>query len=73
MSEERNLTTCKACGQIKPRAIKGKFDDKNKKYVDDAGRLWNGRVCPECHAERTKVKMKNLRLSRKAGAVDEVS
>jgi hypothetical protein len=60
--EESDLSTCRLCEQIKLRRFVGKFDDKNKKYVDDQGKLWNGRVCPQCHSDRSRSNMKRLRM-----------
>lgn len=55
---ERNLTICKECKEIKGRSIDGKYNHKDKRYVDDNGKLWNGTVCPQCHAKKTAERMR---------------
>ena len=45
---ENNITECRACGEKKQRILMGKFNQKDKKYSDEHGKLWNGRKCPEC-------------------------
>lgn len=63
---EKDMSTCRKCGQIKTRILEGKFDDKNKRYLDENGFLWNGRTCPDCHKANVRERMAKLRLSRKA-------
>jgi hypothetical protein len=67
IKEETDLSTCRVCGKIKQRRFVGKFDDRNKKYVDENGKLWSGRICPSCHKDRVKHRMKRLRKYGKAG------
>lgn len=55
---ESNLRICKVCKQLKNRTEAGKFNAKDKKWVDDTGKLWNGSCCPACNAIRVKEKMK---------------
>lgn len=57
----KDLRQCKLCGETKIRIQAGNFDEKNKKFVDESGKLWNGLVCPPCNHTR----MKNLYQSRK--------
>jgi len=61
MKEESDLSTCRLCEQIKLRKLIGKFDDRNKKYVDEHGKLWCGRICPSCHRDRARGNMQRLR------------
>lgn len=69
---ERSLIKCKNCGQTKVRILSGKFPDgKNNRWVDENGKLFNGKCCPACATEKAKQKMKELRF-RKAIA-EEVS
>lgn len=67
MKEETDISTCRVCDKLLVRKFVGKFDDKNKKYVDEGGRLWNGRTCPRCHADRSRNNMKRLRKYGKTG------
>lgn len=53
---------CKTCKFIKSRIPDGKFlNQKNKKWRDESGALWNGSVCPACNTARLKEVMKNKR------------
>lgn len=61
MSEERNKRQCKVCKEIKDRILQGKFNLKDKKWVDPEGGLWNGSVCPKCNRDRVRGLMKKLR------------
>lgn len=59
---EINKTLCKVCNKIKDRIEAGKFNVKDKKWVDETGKTWNGRICGICNLERVKIRM---RLKRK--------
>lgn len=61
---ENDLSTCRKCNLIKVRILSGTFDGRNKRFVDDKGRLWNGRCCPDCNNERIRLQMQKLRLAR---------
>ncbi len=62
---ETNLRHCKICSQLKSRTENGKFGkSRNKRYVDENGKLWNGNVCPGCHDKKTAANMKHLRYTR---------
>lgn len=62
---ESNQTKCKVCNLMKPRILAGKMDEKNKKFIDDTGKMWSGRTCPGCHKERMKTNMSKMRFDRK--------
>lgn len=59
---ESNKRICKICLQIKDRIQSGKFDEKNKRWVDETGKLWNGSKCPECTKNVSKEKMRLKRI-----------
>jgi ribosomal protein L40E len=61
MKEESDFSTCRRCGANKLRKFIGYFDDKNKKYIDENERLWNGRTCPSCVAHKSKLRMRAKR------------
>jgi hypothetical protein len=64
--EEINLSKCSGCQEIKTRIQDGKYPDgRNKKWVDEHGKTWVGRRCPECVVLSMKGRMKSLRASRK--------
>lgn len=55
---EKNLSTCKLCLEKKQRAEDGKYgESRNKRWRDESGRLWRGRVCPDCHKTEMKSRM----------------
>lgn len=62
---ETDLAQCKTCNQIKVKKFIGKYDANNKKYVDEHGKAWNGRKCPQCQVDHTKHRMRELRADRK--------
>lgn len=58
---EINKRLCKKCNVIKDRISGGKFDKKNKRWVDKDGKCWNGSVCPTCHKGKVRDNMRKLR------------
>lgn len=56
-----NTATCKKCGATGLKITQGKYNFKNAKYVDSEGKAWNGRVCPKCHRENMRERMKGKR------------
>lgn len=58
---EANKRLCKICKELKTRITDGKFDEKNKRYVDENGWLWNGSKCPQCQLISVREKMKARR------------
>ena len=57
--EEKQSKVCKICNKLKYRILDGKFDDINKRWINEDGKLWNGLVCPPCHKIRMKENSKN--------------
>jgi len=67
---ETNKRLCKLCGILKDRIETGKYpDNKNKKHVDESGKLWNGSVCGTCNVKRSHENMKKLRARRKENEI----
>lgn len=67
IKEESDLSICRRCGERKLRKFVGYFDEKNKRYIDEAGRLWNGRKCGSCVAHTSKLRMRVKRKEVKGG------
>jgi hypothetical protein len=64
--EEKNLSNCRKCGEIKLRVESGKYGaSKNKRWRDECGNLWRGRICSVCHKEEMKDRMVNKRAKDK--------
>lgn len=60
---ESNQVKCKSCQLIKIKIDNGLYpNQKTKRYVDQFGKMWNGKVCPECNRTRAKMTMKASRL-----------
>lgn len=59
---ESDKRICKICGEMKTRTMVGKYpDNRNKKFTDESGKLWNGSVCGVCNVKRSHENMKKLR------------
>ena len=59
---EQNLSTCRVCGENKERIQDGKYgESRNKRWKDEKGQLWRGRVCPDCHKSEMKSRMSTSR------------
>lgn len=62
MSEEKKPDTteiCRKCQLPKVRNHVGMFSNgRDKKYVDDKGKLWNGKCCPDCQRSKMNGHMK---------------
>lgn len=60
---ETNKRQCKVCKVLKDRIETGKWnpEGKDKKFVDEHGKAWNGNVCPPCHKDNVKVKTRDRR------------
>lgn len=67
---DADVRQCKLCQEYKVRIHRGKFDFRNKRFMDQKGGLWNGNVCPPCNRARVNAKMKELRERRKISNVN---
>lgn len=49
------ITTCKDCGTDKPRLVSVQRRQNNRfVYVNEIGKRWNGKQCPECKGDTKK-------------------
>lgn len=63
---EANTKTCKKCLFKVPHIPNGMFPStKEFRYVDAFGRQWSGRTCPNCHAEKAKLRAQKKTAERK--------
>ena len=60
---ETNVRKCKSCGEDKTRTLAGKYNLKDKKWVDEDGKLWNGSTCPKCHKDKVNANRKKPELA----------
>jgi len=60
---DTNKRHCKVCKVLKNRTEIGKWTEsgKDKKFVDETGKTWNGNICPSCHVEIVKLKLREKR------------
>lgn len=62
--KEENLRICKVCNKLKKRSFDGKYNAKDKRWVDDEGLLWAGNICGSCNRDRAKETMRKKRARR---------
>lgn len=66
-SIETRLILCKVCNIIKKAFLDSKYPDgKDKRWRDEQGKLFNGKLCPVCHSDKVKEHIKKKRLDAKA-------
>lgn len=63
---EENLHTCKVCKKLRTRKQDGLFNKKDKRWMDEDGLLWSGKVCGSCNRERAKETMRKARANKNA-------
>ena len=61
---DSDIKECKICLIKKKRTLLGTFDGINRKWADEDGSLWNGRVCGSCHRNKMKNHMKIKRAPK---------
>ncbi len=60
---ESNKVQCKICKELKTKTEAGLFpNQKTKKYVDELGVMWNGKMCGQCNRTRAQKTMEAGRL-----------
>jgi len=64
-NKEQDMSTCRVCGQIKKRITCGQYLSKNKRFVDENGKQWCGRKCPDCHRSIQKSRQIDRRSKKK--------
>lgn len=73
--QEVNVRTCKMCQQPKQRIFAGKFNFKDSRWVDETGKQWMGRTCPDCNVIRArstmaKGRVKNVKTENPSSSID---
>lgn len=63
---ETNKRVCKTCMVEHLRILVGKFNNKDKKFVDEHGMTWNGHTCGYCNRLRVRSAMARLNERKKA-------
>lgn len=60
---------CKVC-QVEVQKIPEPRGTSTR-FVDELGRLWNGRVCPDCYKTYNRERMKKSRAAKKTESPDQ--
>lgn len=55
---------CKSCNEDKPKEPIIRKDVT--RFVDESGRLWNGKVCPDCYKIYNRERMRTNRLKKQS-------
>lgn len=55
--QERSIKKCKVCMQLKVRILDRKIG-KDKIWVSEDGKAWNGNTCSDCHIVICRVHIK---------------
>lgn len=62
---ETNRRHCKVCGELKTRVTSDKYPNgRDKKHVDEHGKLWSGNSCPDCHKKNVLAMKKRKRIEK---------
>lgn len=65
-TKEFSLIRCKHCNKECKRILHSRYpNNKDKKWVDENGREFNGHVCPPCNSEKKASQQKAKRRSDK--------
>lgn len=50
---ESKVVECSGCRKTLKKFFAGRYANfKDKRWCDENGRQWNGKVCPQCHADK---------------------
>lgn len=62
IEREYKSILCKICNTVKLAFFDGYFGDgKSKRWIDEDGLLFNGKICPICQVHKTRENMRKLR------------
>lgn len=59
MSHEIDFVECRKCKLLKARIRHSRNNSGRMRFVGEDGRMWNGKVCGDCHCILVKVKKYN--------------
>lgn len=68
---ESSVVQCKICNETKIRFQKGKWNKVDKRWIDERGKAWNGKTCPDCHVLRMKLRKAEKKKAKDAAPTDE--
>jgi len=61
-----SIIVCKECEKECKRYFAGRYPNgKDKRWIDDSGREFSGKVCPSCHANKCAKRIAKKRDSKK--------
>lgn len=59
---ESNKVICKQCNFLLTKINDGRYPNgKDKRFKDEFGGEWSGRVCPSCHKTNNRNRMRKYR------------
>ena len=68
--EDFKLVQCKSCLKFVKKYNAGYFpNQRDIKWCDDEGRLFNGKVCPQCHTDK---QVQNRKITKSVKNTAEV-
>jgi hypothetical protein len=66
MSNDYSVIVCKVCNKEHKRYFAGRYPNgKDKRWIDEHGREFSGKVCAGCHANRCAKRIAIKRQSSK--------
>jgi len=63
-NREIQTKSCRICQKIKVRISDGIYNQRDKRWRDSEGELWNGLTCPTCHKNKMILIMREKRAKK---------
>lgn len=65
-TKDYSIIVCKICNKECKRIFAGRYPNgKDKKWTDENGREFNGKMCPACHAEKCASRIVERKVNAK--------
>jgi len=69
-NNDYSIIVCKVCEKECRRYFAGRYPNgKDKRWIDNNGREFSGKVCPDCHANKCAKRVAKKRASRKKSSL----
>lgn len=67
IEQDFSIINCKSCGKTCKRILAGRYSNgKDKRWVDEQGKEFNGHRCPACHLDQVKDRKKKRANSQRS-------
>jgi type II secretory ATPase GspE/PulE/Tfp pilus assembly ATPase PilB-like protein len=63
---ESHKATCKQCKEQYPKVFSYIEKNLTRRFRDDRGGLWQGKICPNCNRSNQRIKMAERARAAKA-------